>query len=366
MLNLNDITPVEILSAALFIATAALLLLASSPSGRGYARHAAAASILTIVGANSFFMMSYAGERPYDYAPLGPIEVSRGGERGYFEYQEKEGEGGSDSSTGARQASLNGAAEPAELPSAQPGARALPGFRDCPDCPEMVTIRAGFYRMGAAPDDAAALDGERPARMIGFGHPFAIGRYEVTVGQLSAFVSTTGHAAPSCKGAVKQATDLRLPVTCVSSLEAAAYVAWLKTKTGLGFRLPTEAEWEYAARAGSAGPYLTGRQLTSADANVGRAGAGLVAVGSYAQNAFGLYDIHGNASEMVGGCWTASPSVLASDGSRPPAPFGCSSRVLRDGHAGESAAMARLSARRAIEPDARSPGIGFRVARDLR
>ncbi len=173
------------------------------------------------------------------------------------------------------------------------------------------------------------------------------------------------HAPPVCVDAANPGIDPKLPVTCVSSLDTAAYAAWLKAKTGLGFRLPTEAEWEYAARSGSTGAYLSGPELNRADANVGPA-ARLIAVGSYPPNKFGLHDIHGNAAEIVSGCWTSSPSVLAGDGTRPIAPFGCSSHVLRDGHAGESAAMTRLSARRAIEPDARSPGIGFRVARDLR
>ncbi len=192
MLDLSTMTPVEILSAAFYAMTAALLLLASSQTSRSSARLAAVASILCIVGANSFLMMSYAGERPYDYEPLGPIEVRRAGERGYFEYKEKDGDGDASPSTGATLASVSSTPEADQTPPAPTASRAMPGFRDCPDCPEMVTIRAGFYRMGAAPDDAAALEVERPSRMIGFGQPFAIGRHEVTIGQFSAFVMATG------------------------------------------------------------------------------------------------------------------------------------------------------------------------------
>jgi formylglycine-generating enzyme required for sulfatase activity len=219
--------------------------------------------------------------------------------------------------------------------------------------------------MGAAPGDAIATDAERPTRMIGFGAPFAISRTEVTVGQYAAFLEATGHAPPPCPEA-KHGIDPDLPVTCTSWRDAEAYAAWLARRTHKPFRLPSEAEWEYVARAGAAGLFAGGEQLARSAANIARADGLSVPVGSYPPNSFGVYDMHGNAAELVEGCWTASPAALPGDGRASSPGLGCSQRVLRDAHAGEAATMTRLSARRPIDPDARLPGVGFRVARDLK
>lgn len=148
--------------------------------------------------------------------------------------------------------------------------------------------------------------------------------------------------------------------------DADAYAAWLAAHTGQPYRLPSEAEWEYAARAGATSPYVTGDRLGPGDANIERTNRLTARVGSYPANAFGLNDVHGNAAEIVAGCWVPSPLGLPGDGKATTAFPGCAERVLRDAHAGEPAALARLSARRPISPDARSPGIGFRLARDLK
>ncbi len=360
-------TLIELVAAALFLLTAVLLLYAMAWRYRLSARVAAVASIMSVSGANSFFLMSYAGEQPFVTERPGPIKRSRGGERGTFAF-ETEGDGG-----GAANQHGSGGDRGSALASAEDGrsgdatAQASPQtFKDCPGCPEMVVIRPGVFRMGAAPEDPAAREAERPTRVIGFAAPFAIGRTEVTIGAYAAFTAATGRAAHSCPDAKPGDDDPKLPVTCVSARDADDYAAWLAKRTGQLFRLPSEAEWEYAARAGATTAFATGLRLERGQANIDR-GTGLtVRVGSFPTNAFGVADMHGNAAEIVAGNWTASPALLPGDG-KPAAinaPFG--SRVLRDAHAGEPVVLTRLSARRSLDPAARLPGVGFRLARDMK
>ena len=365
-MTIRDWTEPELLSAILFLLTGLLLLYASGQRARVGRRSAAIASILSVTGADYLLITSYTGETASAFERPGPIKRKAGGERGYFAF-EQEGDGGSVAAAASGNGT-GGGIVPASWSSAadEKALRALGHrFNDCAGCPDMVVIRPGYFRMGAAPDDAAATEDERPGRMIGFGAPFAIGRTEVTVGQYRAFATATGRSGPTCPEASHD-DDPQLPVTCVSWRDAEAYASWLASKTGKPFRLPSEAEWEYAARAGATGAYATGEQLPRGAANIGRTDGLTVIVGSYAPNGFGAHDMHGNAAELVGGCWTASPATLPGDGKTLAPLSPCLGRALRDAHAGEAPTMTRLSARRRIAPDTRLPGVGFRLARDLK
>ncbi|MEZ5818671.1 MAG: SUMF1/EgtB/PvdO family nonheme iron enzyme [Hyphomicrobiaceae bacterium] len=365
MTILWGMTLLELLAASLFVLTAVLLVYATAHRYRETGRLCAIAAILSVCAANVMLLTSYAGEPAVQYERPGPIKQNRSGERGTFAF-EKADENGSGhsaaSGTGAGSVVMASASSGADSGRAE--SQLLRAFDGCPNCPDMVVIRPGVFTIGAAQGDTAAEDSERPTRTIGIARPFAIGRNEVTLGEYSAFLAATGRAMPECPDFVAAEDDPRLPATCVSAREADSYAAWLAAKTGRPFRLPSEAEWEYAARAGATGAYATGEHIGLGDANIERPHGLTVRVGSYPANAFGVNDMHGNAAEIVAGCWTVSPSLLPGDGAANATPA-CTRRVVRDGHAGEPVTMTRLSARRPINVGDRRPGVGFRLARDL-
>ena len=186
---------------------------------------------------------------------------------------------------------------------------------------------------------------------------------------------------------------VRRPVTGVSWEDAQAYVRWLSAETGDKYRLPTEAEWEYAARAGTGAARYWGHSLsdqcryangwgrewngtprgravreqfglTSAPCSDGQ-GEGTAPVGSYQPNAFGLYDMIGNLTEWTEDCWTASYPEEPIDGSAW-SPAECERRVLRGGTWGYTVEMLRSATRGSFEPEHRDNGLGFRVVRVIR
>jgi formylglycine-generating enzyme required for sulfatase activity len=258
-------------------------------------------------------------------------------------------------------------------------------FKDCDDCPTMLSVPTGSFLMGTAVDDRlidprtgkpATNDG--PQHEVTFAEPFAVGKYEVTVGEYAAFVDATGYQTTDrCmefskedsfsfnkdlnwnNTGLKQAPDQ--PVVCVSFFDAEAYAAWLAERTGENYRLPTEAEWEYVARAGTTGPYYWGDEEAKAcdHANVRSEGAYTISkrqavsdkedgfpcddgfaqsspAGSFAPNSFGLYDAQGNAWEWVIDCNHKDYVDAPTDGSAwidPPDAKGrpCQFGVIRSG-----------------------------------
>ena len=203
-------------------------------------------------------------------------------------------------------------------------------FRDCVQCPEMVVVPAGSFVMGSPSSEAGRNDDEGPQRRVTIGSAFAVGKHEVTRGEYGRFVSETGHSSgDSCwvfDGKWKERSGYSWkdpgfdqsndhPVACVSWNDAKRYVRWLSGKTGERYRLLSEAEWEYAARAGTTGPYHTGGTISAGQANYGRNNDGTVPVGRYGSNGFGLHDMHGNVWEWVEDCWSGD----------------CGKRVLRGG-----------------------------------
>ncbi len=182
-------------------------------------------------------------------------------------------------------------------------------FRDCEVCPEMVVLPAGKFTMGSPEEERGRDDDEGPQHRVTILKPFAVGKYEVTLGQYAEFIRETKHKAGNCDVPIgkswndpgfEQSNDH--PVVCVSWDDASTYAYWLSMKTGHEYRLLTEAEWEYAARAGTTTAYHFGRMLLGNQANYDN-NEGTVAVGSFPANAFGLHDMHGNVWEWVEDCW---------------------------------------------------------------
>ncbi len=246
-------------------------------------------------------------------------------------------------------------------------------FQDCAACPPMVIVPAGNFVMGSAEGEGDADEHPAHGETVA---AFALGEREVTRGEWAAFVKATGHPATICHTASGgsgtwrdpgYAQDDSEPVVCVGWRDAADYTAWLSAQTGRHYRLPSEAEWEYAARAGSTGNFAWGASADRRFANYGAdsccgpeaSGAdrwlNTAPVASFAPNAFGLFDMNGNVWEWVQNCYAASY------GEAPPAD--CAERVIRGGSWLYPPSQMRAASRRRHA----TPGIslGFRVARDL-
>ena len=228
--------------------------------------------------------------------------------------------------------------------------------------PEMVVLPAGYFRMGSPPDDRYHQSDEGPLRTVSLDRRLAMGRYEVTFADYDRFArAKAGVYRPKDQG---WGRGMR-PVINVSWNEAQVYAAWLSAQTGHTYRLPTEAEWEYAARAGTSTRYVWGddvfasgpdlgvdcslanfagmqfrlaTQVNSFYCNVGRT----LPVGGYAANPFGLYNMHGNVREWVEDCYASDYSAAPSDGSAVRTGAACR-RVVRGGDWASSAEIGMLS-----------------------
>jgi len=237
--------------------------------------------------------------------------------------------------------------------------------------PLMVVVPAGQFRMG----DASGPEQARATRQVSFDSPFAIGVYEVTRGDWARYAAGTGAPMPPPR---EGETDAH-PVVDVGFDDAVAYAAWLAAETGAGYRLPTEAEWEYAARAGATGRYPNGddaaglcevgnvadatlaarfRQWETVDCDDGYERT--APVGQFAPNAWGLHDVIGNVSEWTADCWQFAADGRSAGRAQD---ADCGSRTVRGGSWGSGADDASLAAR---NPAGRaSDDRGLRLARDL-
>lgn len=284
--------------------------------------------------------------------------------------------------------------------------------RDCEACPELAVIPPGQFRMGSSPD-APELDpatGESPSVALSFTRPFLMSRREVTVGEFRRYVEATGaEPAAGCRvwlgggwvderdrgwrdPGYPQPPHDNDPVVCISWEDARAYADWLSQQSGQRYRLPSEAEWEYAARGGTSFPRYWGEDDSREDvalslacdhANVYDASAvetlrlpwpnarcndraPLVApVGQYRPNAFGMFDIIGNAREWVMDCYTASYLGRPEDARAWTWQGGCERRSVRGGSWASRPRDARAPARGAEPAAHRQSDLGFRVARDF-
>ena len=220
-------------------------------------------------------------------------------------------------------------------------------FRDCDSCPEMITVSSGNYQMGSPSSEADRDDDEGPVHRVTIPRPFAVGVYEVTFAEWDVCVDSGGCGGhrPDDEGWGRG----RLPVINVSWEDAQRYVAWLRQGTGQEYRLISESEWEYVARAGTKTPrhwgdrsnsqcqYANGADETAKKYNSGWTVANCddghyrtASVGSFDANAYGLYDVLGNVWEWVQDCWNDSYRGAPSDGSAWER-GDCGRRVLRGG-----------------------------------
>jgi formylglycine-generating enzyme required for sulfatase activity len=249
-------------------------------------------------------------------------------------------------------------------PSPTPPAFPVPlgqSFRDCPDCPEMVVIPAGRFLMGSPATEKGRYSNEGPQRDVTLRVPLAVGKFEVTFAEWDACVAARGCShRPNDQGWGRG----RQPVVDVSWEDAQQYIRWLNERTARRYRLLTEAEWEYAARAGSHTAFVTGHAIGEAQANHGHLVNRPRATGSYAPNRFGLHDMHGNVWEWVQDCLERSYVNAPADASEPVIRHGCAWRAARGGSWSNVASFLRSAMRYGISPETRRDNTGFRVARN--
>jgi formylglycine-generating enzyme required for sulfatase activity len=281
-------------------------------------------------------------------------------------------------------------------------------FRDCPDCPELVRIPAGTFLMGSTPEEtdrAAVPDGrarnEHPPVSVNVAKDFAIGRRELTIGEFRQFVEATGFApAPGCYGLNGRAWQLdpeatwsapghpvtdAYPASCLAASDYEAYLDWLSQKTGAVYRFPTEAEWEYVARLGSADPprifladdedacrlvNAADRQFTvtyDAEWPAFACDDGYLITspsGKFPANALGMYDVLGNVAEITADCFVMGHEGRPADASARTAEI-CGAVAFKGGSWAAEPGFLRPAFRVAATRDVKGNGFGMRLVREL-
>jgi formylglycine-generating enzyme required for sulfatase activity len=273
----------------------------------------------------------------------------------------------------------------------------------------LVVVPHGAFRMGAPEGELDATPAEQPQHVVRLDRGFAMSRNEVTVGEFARFVAATRYEPRATQRGHSMAYDIRsgnfvrgsgidwrsgydgrpaapdMPVIHVTARDAEAYTAWLSTQTGAHYRLPSEAEFEYALRAGSSTRFpwgegrppagsenLTGgldvspqgRRWSNAFLGYGDGWWGPAPVGTLAANAYGLHDMAGNVSEWVADCWHAGYRRAPKNGSAWVNP-GCRNRMYRGGSWASAPAQVRPAWRAAGGTDVTNARVGFRLVRQL-
>jgi formylglycine-generating enzyme required for sulfatase activity len=253
-------------------------------------------------------------------------------------------------------------------------------FRDCDMCPEMVIVSPGSFLMGSPEEESDRSADESPRHKVTLARPFAMGKYEITHEEFDSFVKTTQRPMEPCfyepgflePGIVQTGSH---PALCMTWDDAKAYVEWLSAGTGKVYGLPTEAEWEYAARSviepGSNAAFSFGNDLrkicqyaNSAETICDDGFPGTAPVGTFAPNEFGLYDMHGNVWEMAEDCLTGNYDGAPADGSKVSG-GDCSKMVIRGGGWINRAGHLRSANRGWIGRELRDVLTGLRVVRRL-
>jgi formylglycine-generating enzyme required for sulfatase activity len=240
-------------------------------------------------------------------------------------------------------------------------------FKECSNCPQMIVVPAGSFTMGLRTTERVRAPDESPQHTVTIARQFAVGQFELTFDEWDACVADGGCNGykPSDQGWGRG----RRPVINVSWDDAKAYVAWLSKKTGKTYRLLTEAEYEYAARAGTQGRYPWGNDIGKKNANCDGCGSQwdnkqTAPVGSFRPNDFSLYDMVGNVWAWTEDCYHGSYNGAPGDGSAWTS-GDCSHRVMRGGSWLNTPENLRSARRGGDTTDSRTIGSGFRVGRTL-
>jgi formylglycine-generating enzyme required for sulfatase activity len=245
-------------------------------------------------------------------------------------------------------------------------------FRECASklnndyCPEMVVIPAGSFVMGSPPTEKLRSNREIPQHTVTFAKPFAVSKFEATFDEWDTCVAY-GDCAPDL-GDSGFGRGQR-PVNDVTWDQAQRYVAWMTKMTGKSYRLLTESEWEYSARAGTQTAYYWGDRVGEGNANCAGCGSQwdskeTAPVGSFAANGFGLYDMLGNVWEWVEDCYHPTYDGAPTDGSAWNS-ADCRTRLIRGGSWDDLPGGVRSAYRYGITVGYRLDGLGFRLARTL-
>ena len=239
-------------------------------------------------------------------------------------------------------------------------------FKECAvACPSMVVIPAGKFSMGSSKEEVGRTEGEGPQHEVAIAKPFAVSKYEVTFGQWDACVAAA--ACPHARDAWGRGI---MPVINVSWDDTKLYVAWLSRLTGKEYRLLTEAEWEYAARAGSNTRYSWGDEPGIGNANCNGCGSAWILqaapVGSFRPNASSTYDMEGNVWEWVEDIWHDSYEGAPADGSAWLQGGDPTYRVIRGGSWHNETELLRATIRFKRHNKVQFDTLGFRVARTMR
>ncbi|AZC96966.1 PvdO, pyoverdine responsive serine/threonine kinase (predicted by OlgaV) [Pseudomonas chlororaphis subsp. piscium] len=257
-------------------------------------------------------------------------------------------------------------------------------FKDCKNCPEMVVLPAGSFVMGTPEDEVGREPDEGPQHTVTFSKAFAMSRFHVTAGELDAYIRETGTRikdGDERPGRLCQASKPRYeqgprqPAVCVDYADVQAYARWLSKKTGQHYRMVSEAEREYAARAGSSGSFPfpfdeEGQYQITKHANTYGPKDGYsysAPVGSYPPNAFGMYDMHGNVYEWVADCWHPDYVGAPADGKAWMEESGgvCLDAQIRGNDWGEAPVFSRSGNRNSRKREVRGDWLSFRVVREL-
>jgi formylglycine-generating enzyme required for sulfatase activity len=274
-----------------------------------------------------------------------------------------------DSHATAQEVSWLAATSPAVLTVEQErAAGAMPGsdFKECASgCPVMIVIPAGKFVMGSPENEADRETSEGPQHEVTIAQPFAVSKFEVTFEEWDACV-----AAAACPPITDSWGREKMPAINVSWRDAKQFAAWLSQLTGKEYRLLTEAEWEYAARAGATTRYSWGDDPRSGNANCDGCGSQwdlqqTAPVGSLKPNAFGLFDMHGNVWEWVEDSWHENYMGAPADASAWVRDGDPRYRVIRGGSWRNESELVRTAVRFRREIDVQFDTLGFRVARAL-
>ena len=260
------------------------------------------------------------------------------------------------------------ATNPAPSPARVEGEVFRDALKDGGEGPAMVVLPTGRFRMGSPSSETGRDSDEGPVRTVTISQRIAMGRYEVTFADYDRFADADSRRSrPNDRGWGRGSR----PVIRVSQEDAKAYATWLSAQTGKTYRLPSESEWEYAARAGTRTRYSWGNEIGVNRANCDGCGSEwdntqTAPVGRFAANAFGLFDMHGNVYEWVEDCYVDSYAAAPIDGSARRS--GCGSDVLavvRGGSWYTVPRFLRCALRDWSTPSYRFDDFGFRLVQDL-